>query len=78
MANRFTLSAHLDALEQGRLNDEVMIARDLQASGLTRSEALKAAADHVARMYRQGREPGGIVSVERQPGDNGGPILNDD
>ena len=74
---RYPLRDANDRWSRGRINDETMIARELQASGMTRGDALKAAADHVAAMYRAGREPGSIKAVTRPVGDNGGPILED-
>ena len=58
----------------GAIRDETMIARDLQKSGLSRADALRAAYEHVKRTRRAGIKPGGCVAVLRPRGDNGGPL----
>ena len=70
---RLVLHDQNDREWSGAIHDETMIARDLQASGLSRVDALRAAYEHVKGTRRAGITPGGIVSISRRPGDNGGP-----
>lgn len=79
---RLTLRDENDRVEANRLKDEVAIARHLQRElGLSRGEALKAAAEHIAsNAWRRPQEGAALVvsvTVERMPGDNGGPVLTD-
>jgi hypothetical protein len=80
MSRKSPHTEQLNRRERNRLNEEVALARALQAFGMTRSDALRAAAEHVAQMDRSGRVLGNIVgqsvSVKRE-GDNGGPPLTD-
>jgi hypothetical protein len=80
---RLTLRDENNRISNNRLAEEVAIARHLQRDlGLSRSEALRAAAEHVARqLHRRAYEGNAAVvsvTIERLPGDNGGPALGDD
>lgn len=70
---RLVLRDQNDRDWSGAIRDETMIARDLQAAGMRRVDALRAAYEHVKRTRRGGVTPGGIVSISRRHGDNGGP-----
>lgn len=73
---RLPLRDENDRWGRDRLHDETMIARELQNAGMTRPDALRAAAEHVARVSRRGDRKGRIVSIITRHGDNGGPPLD--
>lgn len=79
---RLTLRDENNRVEANRLKDEVALARHFQREhGMSRGDALRAAAKHVAENAWRYRGSGGTevvsVTVERRPGDNGGPALDD-
>lgn len=74
---RLPLKDYNDRWIMGRIHDEAMIARELQASGMNRTDALRVAASHVAKTNLHGLEMGRVVNIGRELGDNGGPLLDE-
>lgn len=70
-------TTQLNNLRRLRDHDEMMLIRHLQAEGLNKDDARRAASEYLSDSYHINRKLGGIVSIERLPGDNGGPLLDE-